>query len=162
MPSFLVSDVGCTPKNKRGQSVAEIVRRRIDQCGMPSSGVRPNFYRLIARHIRRENSWRGSKWLSFDNKALLPELPGCYVIYVDGVLAYIGQAVNVRARINGHAWKFNNVWSGKRLLFKVRLGERVGDWAMREMRLLKRLKPPHNVVFGSMPPRKFNKAMGEF
>lgn len=100
--------------------------------------------------------WKGSKWLAFREVRRVPQsLPGCYAIYADGELVYIGQAVNVRSRLSSHGYLLNHTLRGRAISFKVRFGERAGDWAMREYRLLKRLKPNQNVRFGSRPARNF-------
>lgn len=79
--------------------------------------------------------------------------PGAYVIFGDGVLVYIGQGGSVSKRISAHQigrgygaslatpWGiFNSV------IVKVRYGRKLGDWAMREIRLIHRLQPRGNCV----------------
>jgi hypothetical protein len=102
--------------------------------------------------------WRGSKWvrLDFENTSLrIPALPACYAVYMDGRLAYIGQSNSLRSRLAGHnlrhgyANNFHTPWGSCRtLLVKARFSEKYGDWAMRELRLIKRLKPAHNIQQG--------------
>lgn len=123
--------------------------------------MRSNYYKTAERgHC---TPWSGSKWVRFSRRDRIPPgFPGCYVIYADGELVYIGQAVNVRQRLAGHGYLLNTTLAGKETSFAVRFGERAGDWSMREYRLLTRLRPSQNAVFGSRVPRRFNKAMGEF
>lgn len=100
---------------------------------------------------------RGSKWLRFDplKASQMPPAPACYAIYIDGRLVYVGQTVDLRNRFHLHNFRFGykpgvitpwgDVPHGTPLLVKARLSERIGDWAMREVRLIRRLKPLHNV-----------------
>lgn len=98
--------------------------------------------------------WRGSKWVTLDWEIFsnyIPGLPACYVVYLDGVLSYVGQTHNLRERLKGHrlrhgyAKNFHTPWgSPLKLVIKARFPDRHGDWAMRELRLLKRLKPGAN------------------
>jgi hypothetical protein len=103
-------------------------------------------------------NWRGSKWvrLDFENTSLrIPAQPACYAVYMDGALAYVGQSRNLRSRIaahhlrDGYANNFHTPWGSCRaLLVKARFSDKFGDWAMRELRLIKRLRPPQNVQQG--------------
>jgi predicted GIY-YIG superfamily endonuclease len=82
-------------------------------------------------------------------------VPGVYAIYFDDRLVYIGQSSNMRTRISAHCirqgyskylnWgeKFN---VGLSCYVKVSPSIRYGDWAMRELRLIKRLQPSGNHV----------------
>lgn len=77
-----------------------------------------------------------------ENAFHLPSLPCCYVIFsAAGSVLYVGQTTNLRNRFRTHR-------QGKAFpagsYFKARFGERYGDWAMRELRLIKRLRPPMN------------------
>ncbi len=77
--------------------------------------------------------------------------PGCYVIYLDDKVGYIGQSTDVRKRIQNHGIRYGysnhliTPW-GKFLSVsaKVRYGVKLGDWAMREVRLISRLQPRFN------------------
>lgn len=94
----------------------------------------------------------------------LEERPGCYVIYLDGQLSYIGQASNIKARVSSYRPRFgygNTIFHlvggkegiCKQYLVKVRYSSRIGDWAMREIRLIKRLQPPLNNTHGGKKKR---------
>jgi len=80
--------------------------------------------------------------------------PGCYAVYLDGQLVYIGQSGNVRRRLfdynirnNIFACKTETPWGqADRVTVKFKSSVRAGDWLMREYRLIKRLKPSGNKV----------------
>ncbi|KKN71372.1 hypothetical protein LCGC14_0420940 [marine sediment metagenome] len=88
---------------------------------------------------------QGSKWKTFKSaeqfKKSMPMAAGCYIIYSHNKISYIGSTINLRTRINMHI-KITDM--DKRYFVKVRLSEKYGDWAMREIRLLRRLKPKDN------------------
>lgn len=82
-----------------------------------------------------------------------PSIPACYVIYLDGVVTYIGQTIHLAKRMYAYEFRYaysNNVitpWGfTHRLIVKYRPSIRYGDWAMIELRLIKRLQPPQNCV----------------
>jgi len=84
---------------------------------------------------------------------LIPQEPGCYAIYCDGEIVYIGETENLRARLsNGHelrgreysAWVVTPWGSFKSVDVKFRLCRRFGQWAMIERRLIRRLQPKFN------------------
>lgn len=82
----------------------------------------------------------------------MPRSPGCYAIYADGKLEYIGSSVNLLARFiqwNNHIQKFDGRWISPwgdhdHLRVKYRLSTYYGEWPMRELRLLRRLRPVGN------------------
>lgn len=100
--------------------------------------------------------WRGTRWVHLDPafQAFFPRKPACYVVYLDGVLSYIGQTNNLRTRIAGHGIDlcrysegYQTPWgSFDSVVVKARFGTSMGDWAMREIRLIARLAPPMNCV----------------
>ena len=114
--------------------------------------------------------WKGSKWVRFNIDTLdrMPSDPGCYVIYADGVVIYVGQAINVFRRLRAYNFRYGYgraqmcsfesepTFTCGELSVKVRFADRYGDWAMRELRLIKRLKPRFNCVGGGMLRRKTN------
>lgn len=75
----------------------------------------------------------------------LPEWPACYAIFIDGRLAYVGQTENVKFRFRHHSSKgiLKNV-DVDRIKVRVKLSRRFGEWAMAEIRLIKRLCPTFN------------------
>lgn len=100
--------------------------------------------------------WRGSRWVVYDIDAGLvffPRLPACYAIYLGGELAYIGQASDLAKRISAHGIRTGygstliTKWGCFRsVVVKARFGTLMGDWAMREIRLIHRLQPRLNCV----------------
>jgi len=109
----------------------------------------------------------GSKWksYSFDDSrekvfAMQPDItsiskePGCYVIFLNGQLGYIGQSKDVKNRMQNHgidigrySSQIKTPWGYfKNILVKVKYSERCGDWAMWELRLLSKLNPLYNCV----------------
>lgn len=99
----------------------------------------------------------GSKWVSYDpSVAIFPRKPSCYVVYLDGALSYVGQTTDLAKRISAHKIKtgyggtFFTKWGEfKSVTIKARFSEVIGDWAMREIRLIDRLKPSLNIALSS-------------
>lgn len=80
-----------------------------------------------------------------------PAVGGCYAIYLDGKLSYIGQSVNLRSRLSSYRIRptygtgYFTPWGQVAdVAVKVKIGHRYGDWAMRELRLIRRLQPSMN------------------
>lgn len=72
----------------------------------------------------------------------LPEWPCCYVVFIDGALVYVGQTENAKVRFSAHRAK--GVVRGiefSRVTIKLKLPRKYGEWAMTELRLIKRLRP---------------------
>jgi len=98
--------------------------------------------------------WHGTKWFKYRPMSLtIKPLPGCYVIYLDGALSYIGQSSNVRKRISNHRLRYGygagviTPWGQfSDCCIKVRYSTKYGDWAMRELRLIRKLRPCLNCV----------------
>lgn len=94
-----------------------------------------------------------SAWFEFD--PLDPHTvfrgAGTYVIYSNGVVVYVGSSRQVRHRIQAHRLDVEygvraSEWTKyPNLIGKAKPSERLGDWAMREIRLIHRLRPPLNV-----------------
>ena len=73
------------------------------------------------------------------------------MIYFDDKLVYIGQGQNIFNRLNQHLKlrRYSSYWDSKwgsscNIKVKYKPSTRYGDWAMIELRLLRRLKPPFN------------------
>lgn len=105
-----------------------------------------------------------TNWKVFENlpDAVLPDLPACYVVYLDGKLTYIGHTSNLRKRLyGGHQINFaryshtiDTPWGfADSVRVKAHFGTRYGEWAMRELRLIHKLRPPANCV-GSTKKRR--------
>lgn len=98
--------------------------------------------------------WRGSRWVSFEGGMLsVPRKPACYVVYLDGELSYIGQCSDLAKRLSAHGIRvgygggtFTKWGQFRSVVIKARFGVRLGDWAMREIRLIHRLQPRFNCV----------------
>jgi len=96
-------------------------------------------------------------WISIDflkNKQSLPKVSCCYVIYLDGRLVYIGSTNDLRNRFCGHAFRYGygkelfTPWGefpdSVKFIIKYKPSTRYGDWAMIEMRLIRKLQPIFN------------------
>lgn len=106
--------------------------------------------------------WRKSKWVTYEfstNIWKVKPIPGCYVVYADNELIYVGQSFNVSKRLL--SYKFRYGYGGQifsvfgifnLIAVKVRYSTKFGDWAMREVRLIHKLKPRFNCV-GSVKKR---------
>jgi excinuclease UvrABC nuclease subunit len=102
------------------------------------------------------------RWITFEfniEPMNLLKSPAVYVVYGDGRLLYIGQSMDVQKRIDSHdirygySNKIHTPWgSYDQVKIKVRYSSKYGDWAMRELRLIKRIQPPFNCV-GSVRKR---------
>ncbi len=76
---------------------------------------------------------------------------GCYALYFDGELGYIGSSVRVRSRISiykihyGYSTFIRTSFGDfRKVELKVFESIHFGDWAMKEIRLIHRLKPKYN------------------
>jgi excinuclease UvrABC nuclease subunit len=98
-----------------------------------------------------------SKWKEyklFPDKDKLPNAPCVYAVYFDGELVYVGQSSSLSNRFSGHAFRYGyaknihtpwaDISSSVRIEIKAKFSERLGDWAMWEIRLIRRLKPIFN------------------
>src|SRR3990167_5290860 len=98
---------------------------------------------------------RSTRWRVVTRKDAVPKEPGCYAVYHDGRLVYIGSSsflprrVNhyfsvkrLRPRITGGAMVKVN--SDVLVTVKVAQTSRAGEWLMREYRLIARLRPRDN------------------
>jgi hypothetical protein len=94
-----------------------------------------------------EQRWRGITAVSQAPKV------GCYAIYHDGHLVYVGSSALLRKRVSvylnggGRANGGAQAVAGVRVTLKVAGSRRLGDWLMREFRLIHRLRPRDNKVF---------------
>lgn len=83
--------------------------------------------------------------------AVLQPKPCVYAVYADGQLIYIGQTVDLRNRMSEHRIMYShsgNIQSPWGLFdsvtLKVSWSRHYGDFAMRELRLIRRLRPLAN------------------
>lgn len=101
-----------------------------------------------------------SRWVTanFDSpewRAIKNE-PACYAVYLDGYITYVGSTNDLRHRLNNHKFRYGysnyifTPWGEgltgliKRLVVKYRPSQKYGDWAMVELRLIRRLRPRFN------------------
>lgn len=96
-----------------------------------------------------------SKWVRYhyDDAPGILNVPGVYAIYLDDELVYIGQSALVKKRVFSHGIHYGyglrmfTPWQRcKDCYFKVRYTTKYGDWAMRELRLIRRLHPKYNQI----------------
>lgn len=102
------------------------------------------------------SKWKTYNYEDWEQWHELPTGPGCYAIYCDGQLIYIGQAGNIWVRLKSYriGYGFTNTiftpWGCcDSLCVKVRTPRRFGEWLMTEARLIKRLLPRFNCVGGA-------------
>jgi excinuclease UvrABC nuclease subunit len=86
----------------------------------------------------------------------LPNTPAVYAIYIEHTLVYVGQTIDLRNRIAAYKFRYgyaNQVitpWGDHKddsgVYIKFSTSRKYGDWAMRELRLIKRLQPQCNVI----------------
>jgi hypothetical protein len=98
-----------------------------------------------------------SKWKKFGffpKKSIFPNKPCVYAVYFDDDLVYIGQSNSLSNRFSGHAFRYGyskvihtpwqDIADSTRIDIKAKFSERLGDWAMWEIRLIRRIKPIFN------------------
>lgn len=106
-----------------------------------------------------------SNWKTIDLYSKIPEVACCYVIYFVheyiGRIVYVGSTKNLSKRISGHRLRpavllddktkeySYGITSSKMgvapyAIVKYRESLEYGDWAMIELKLIKRLKPKFN------------------
>lgn len=82
----------------------------------------------------------------------IPDQPGVYVIFDGDKVLYVGSSCKMRARLHQHGinWAHYSTclktpWGFFRKgNVKFRPSRKYGDWAMVELRLIRRLRPRHN------------------
>lgn len=84
----------------------------------------------------------------------MPYLPGVYAVYFDKDLVYIGSTNNLRNRFSGHAFRYGyaknivtpwqTIPDSTVITVKYRKTKKLGEWAMREVRLINRVQPLFN------------------
>jgi hypothetical protein len=98
-----------------------------------------------------------SKWKKFGlypNKTTLPNRACVYAVYFNDLLVYIGQSSSLSNRFSGHAFRYGyaknihtpwaDIPSDTKIDIKAKFSEKLGDWAMWEIRLIRKLKPCFN------------------
>ena len=81
------------------------------------------------------------RYIGFNhNPNPIPAVAGCYAMYnCNGYIKYIGSTTNLRTRLHCHYREAKPTG-----LVKISVSRKYGDWAMRELRLIRRLRPSHN------------------
>mgnify|MGYP000202116532 CR=1 FL=1 len=84
----------------------------------------------------------------------MPSVAGVYAIYLNQKLIYIGSSNNLRNRFSGHSFRYSygktfitpwiEVPSSDTMIVKFKPTKKQGEWAMREIRLIQRLRPIFN------------------
>jgi len=98
-----------------------------------------------------------SKWKQygiFPKKTVLPNRACVYAVYFNDLLVYVGQSSSLSNRFSGHAFRYGYAkliitpWQDipidTKIKVKAKFSERLGDWAMWEIRLIRKLKPQFN------------------
>jgi hypothetical protein len=93
-----------------------------------------------------------SAWKTVNLDAIYPTCSACYAVYVDSEVAYVGSTECLATRLHKHgigiAGYSSSIktpwgWFGN-VVIKYRPSRKHGDWAMVELRLIKRIQPKFN------------------
>lgn len=96
------------------------------------------------------------KWFSPKDQNDFPDESGCYAIYCDGNLAYIGSSQNIKKRlVRGHLASFFYSRNEKKWCLPwweltecqdlhIKCSVRIKNWLQDEIKLIKRLRPKAN------------------
>lgn len=98
-----------------------------------------------------------SRWQRFSLELeTLPDTPAVYCIYHKNHLVYVGQTIQLRTRIKAHlkATLYNKPAHKDDCYLKVSLTNKLGEWLMREYRLITRLNPEWNKTNSAVKPIK--------
>lgn len=98
-----------------------------------------------------------SKWQKFcifPDKEKMHNDPCVYAVYFDNDLVYVGSTNRLSNRFAGHSFRFGyakviitpwcEISQDTRITIKARKTKLIGEWAMREIRLIHRLNPVMN------------------
>jgi predicted GIY-YIG superfamily endonuclease len=113
------------------------------------------YRRTSSRHTEIFRSARfrrqaGTRWRAYDlvrDYDCFPHVPGCYVFIVEGVAVYVGSTEDLNTRMRAHRSGKGAIVVSPRageVLVKCRPTRKWGDWAMLELRLIRRLRPAWN------------------
>lgn len=96
------------------------------------------------------------RWATYDlmNGLGIPRFPGAYAIYFGDELVYVGQSNDIGTRFYEHKFRYGyckniitpwgDIPESVKVTLKVKRTRVVGDWAMWEIRLIRRLCPRFN------------------
>lgn len=119
-----------------------------------------NVYYARVRQFTGREGRRVGRWKVVQCAKEAPSGPGCYAVYHDAHLVYVGSSLSLRRRVRkyfpGSRRRQDNGGSAQRqlspttsVIVKVAGSRREGDWLMREHRLIRRLRPRDNrVLYG--------------
>lgn len=94
-------------------------------------------------------------WVTVSNPmhADFPPVACCYVFIFDNKWVYVGSTMNLKLRMRGYKLDFNydsyvvTPWgTAKSFVLKYKPSVWHGDWAMHELRLIKKLQPRLNAT----------------
>lgn len=101
------------------------------------------------------------KFEPFESCLNLPARPAVYVFYLGDRAVYVGQTSNLKSRMASYGFRYSWGNDTRRTQWgtfsaaddgeftcKARLSQKHGDWAMWEIRLIRRLKPQFNTTHG--------------
>ena len=97
----------------------------------------------------------GSRWVRLSKVEAhhIPELSACYVVFSGKKVLYVGSATKLYSRlVHGHRILDGTIGyrkdacNPKKITVAYRPSVKLGDWAMVEIRLIKRLKPSLNGI----------------
>jgi excinuclease UvrABC nuclease subunit len=112
-----------------------------------------------------------SAWVTADPTEYwkLPAVPAVYAVTLNGRVVYVGQSTNLFKRFN--AYRMRMAYGEGTLTpwgqvvgivaMKYSRSRRFGDWAMRELRLIRRLRPEWNCVGSTAKRRSTGKYRGK-
>lgn len=103
-----------------------------------------------------------SAWTTEQPTMPFPSIPACYVVFLNGQVGYIGQTVNLSSRMRNYQFRsgygdnetISTFGFHSNCYVKYRITRRFGDWAMVELRLIRRLHPELNCLGGRKLRRK--------
>lgn len=82
--------------------------------------------------------------------------PCVYCVKIDGIVVYVGSTRRFRSRFYEHKFRYGywkniilpwcDISLGQELSVKIKKSVRYGDWAMDEIRLIRKLRPVFNVA----------------
>jgi excinuclease UvrABC nuclease subunit len=97
-------------------------------------------------------AWQSINLMEERNK--LPNSPATYVIYFNNDMVYIGSSKDIRNRFSGHGFRYgyarniitpwHEIHDSVAITLKYKITKKMGEWSMREIRLIHKLKPLFN------------------
>jgi hypothetical protein len=145
-------------ENTRGATVLEapaapLTTQPLQEVEMANSPSYTSYNATSSTTERAPYAWR--EYPIDGIRSEYPAAGGCYAFIGDGRLLLIGQTSNLRIRMpqydvrHGLCGEYFTPWGQfNRLTLKIKVGRRFGEWAMRELRLIRRLRPSCNRRLG--------------